>query len=36
MPHVLTQRVGLAAVAACERVPGVQAVLKWPNDLLVG
>jgi BirA family biotin operon repressor/biotin-[acetyl-CoA-carboxylase] ligase len=35
-PHVLTQRVGLAAIAACERVAGVRPVLKWPNDLLLG
>ncbi len=35
VPHVLTQRVGVAAVIACERVAGVRATLKWPNDLLV-
>jgi BirA family biotin operon repressor/biotin-[acetyl-CoA-carboxylase] ligase len=35
-PHVLTQRVGLAAITACARVAGVRPVLKWPNDLLVG
>ena len=34
-PHVLTQRVGLAAITACERVAGVRPVLKWPNDLLL-
>jgi BirA family biotin operon repressor/biotin-[acetyl-CoA-carboxylase] ligase len=34
-PHVLTQRVGLAALLACERVAGVRPVLKWPNDLLL-
>ena len=34
-PHVLTQRVGLAAIAACEEVAGVSPVLKWPNDLLL-
>lgn len=34
-PHELVQRVGLAALAACERVAGVRALLKWPNDLLV-
>ncbi len=34
-PHVLTQRVGLAAIAACEQVAGVKSSLKWPNDLLV-
>ena len=33
-PHVLTQRVGLAAIAACEQVAGLRPVLKWPNDLL--
>ena len=31
----LTQRVALAAVDACGAVAGVDAVLKWPNDLLV-
>jgi BirA family biotin operon repressor/biotin-[acetyl-CoA-carboxylase] ligase len=35
VPHVLTQRVALAAAVACERVAGVRAALKWPNDLLV-
>jgi len=34
-PHVLTQRVGLAAIAACQQVAGVRPTLKWPNDLLV-
>lgn len=34
-PHVLTQRVGLAAVAACAEVAGAKAALKWPNDLLL-
>lgn len=34
-PHVLTQRVGLAAIAACAEVAGVQPLLKWPNDLLL-
>lgn len=34
-PHVLTQRVGLAAIAACEQVAGLRPVLKWPNDLLL-
>ena len=34
-PHVLTQRVGLAALAACQRVGGVKPTLKWPNDLLL-
>jgi BirA family biotin operon repressor/biotin-[acetyl-CoA-carboxylase] ligase len=32
----LTHAVALAAVAACEELAGVRAVLKWPNDLLVG
>ena len=35
-PHLLTQRVALAAQAAAVRVAGVEALLKWPNDLLVG
>ena len=35
VPHVLTQRVGVAAVLASQRVAGVVARLKWPNDLLV-
>jgi BirA family biotin operon repressor/biotin-[acetyl-CoA-carboxylase] ligase len=34
-PTELTHRVALAAVAASRRVAGVDAVLKWPNDLLV-
>jgi BirA family biotin operon repressor/biotin-[acetyl-CoA-carboxylase] ligase len=34
-PHVLTQRVGLAALAACRRLAGVNAELKWPNDVLL-
>ena len=34
-PHVLTQRVGLAAIVACEQVAGVRPMLKWPNDLLL-
>ena len=33
--HELTQRVALAAVAACREVAGVDAALKWPNDVLV-
>jgi BirA family transcriptional regulator, biotin operon repressor / biotin---[acetyl-CoA-carboxylase] ligase len=36
VPVELTHRVGVATVIACERVAGVQAQLKWPNDLLVG
>ena len=35
-PGELTRRVGLAAVDAARRVAGVVAVLKWPNDVLVG
>jgi BirA family biotin operon repressor/biotin-[acetyl-CoA-carboxylase] ligase len=35
VPHVLTQRVGVAAATAAQRVGGVDARLKWPNDLLV-
>lgn len=35
-PGELTRRVGLAAVDAARRVAGVTAVLKWPNDVLVG
>ncbi len=34
-PHVLTQRVGLAAIEACRQIAGVEATLKWPNDLLL-
>jgi BirA family transcriptional regulator, biotin operon repressor / biotin---[acetyl-CoA-carboxylase] ligase len=34
-PTELTHRLALAAAAACRRVAGVEAVLKWPNDLLV-
>jgi BirA family transcriptional regulator, biotin operon repressor / biotin---[acetyl-CoA-carboxylase] ligase len=36
VPVELTHRVGVATVIACERVAGVKAQLKWPNDLLVG
>jgi BirA family transcriptional regulator, biotin operon repressor / biotin---[acetyl-CoA-carboxylase] ligase len=35
-PGELTRRVGLAAVDACREAAGVTAVLKWPNDVLVG
>ena len=35
-PGELTRRVGLAAIDACREVAGVEVVLKWPNDLLVG
>lgn len=34
-PHELTRRVGLAALEACRQVRGVDARLKWPNDILV-
>ena len=34
-PHELTQRVALAAVAACRDVAAVSPMLKWPNDLLL-
>jgi BirA family transcriptional regulator, biotin operon repressor / biotin---[acetyl-CoA-carboxylase] ligase len=35
-PAELTQRVSLAARAACHTVAGVTPALKWPNDLMVG
>ena len=35
-PGELTRRIGLAAVEATRRIADVQAVLKWPNDVLVG
>jgi BirA family transcriptional regulator, biotin operon repressor / biotin---[acetyl-CoA-carboxylase] ligase len=35
-PSELTRRVGLAAVDACREAAGITAVLKWPNDVLVG
>ena len=31
-----TATVALAAASACRRTAGVQPLLKWPNDLLVG
>ena len=34
--HLCTAAMALAAVEACRRVAGVEAVLKWPNDVLVG
>jgi len=34
-PHELTQRVALAAVAACSEIAAVSPTLKWPNDLLL-
>ena len=33
--HELTQRVALAAQAACQLTTGLQPTLKWPNDLLL-
>ncbi|MBI4935223.1 MAG: biotin--[acetyl-CoA-carboxylase] ligase [Actinobacteria bacterium] len=36
VPHELTQRVGLAAIAAARSATGIEARLKWPNDVLVG
>ncbi len=34
--HLCTGVVALAAADACREVAGVEPVLKWPNDLLVG
>jgi len=34
-PHVVTQRVALAAIAACKATASVAVTLKWPNDLLL-
>jgi BirA family transcriptional regulator, biotin operon repressor / biotin---[acetyl-CoA-carboxylase] ligase len=34
--HLATAAVALAASDACRDVAGVDAALKWPNDLLVG
>ncbi len=34
--HLCTAVMALAASEACRRVAGVDPVLKWPNDLLVG
>jgi BirA family transcriptional regulator, biotin operon repressor / biotin---[acetyl-CoA-carboxylase] ligase len=34
--HLCTGAVALAAADACREVAGVEVVLKWPNDLLVG
>ncbi len=33
--HEVTQRVALAAAAACHRAAGAEVDLKWPNDLLL-
>ncbi len=35
-PNELTRRVGLAAVDAAAQLAGVEAALKWPNDVVVG
>ena len=35
-PHVVTQRVALAAVEACRREAEAEVTIKWPNDLLLG
>jgi BirA family biotin operon repressor/biotin-[acetyl-CoA-carboxylase] ligase len=34
-PHLVTQRVALAAVLACHNAADVEVTLKWPNDLLL-
>ena len=34
--HLCTGAVALAAADACREVAGVEPVLKWPNDLLIG
>jgi BirA family transcriptional regulator, biotin operon repressor / biotin---[acetyl-CoA-carboxylase] ligase len=34
--HLCTGAVALAGADACREVAGVEPVLKWPNDLLVG
>ena len=34
--HLLTVAVALAAADACIELAGVDAALKWPNDLLIG
>jgi len=34
-PQLVTQRLALAALAACSRVADVAPTLKWPNDLLL-
>ena len=34
-PHEVTQRVALAALAACRATTDAEATLKWPNDLLL-
>jgi BirA family biotin operon repressor/biotin-[acetyl-CoA-carboxylase] ligase len=34
--HLCTGALGLSALDACVEVAGVEAQLKWPNDLIVG
>jgi BirA family biotin operon repressor/biotin-[acetyl-CoA-carboxylase] ligase len=34
--HLLTVSMALAGAVACHKLSGVQATLKWPNDLMVG
>ena len=34
--HLCTGAIALAAADACRELAGVEPVLKWPNDLLVG
>jgi BirA family biotin operon repressor/biotin-[acetyl-CoA-carboxylase] ligase len=34
--HLCTVAMALAARSACARATGVEATLKWPNDLIVG
>ncbi len=34
--HLCTAAVALAAAEACRHMAGVEVVVKWPNDLLVG
>lgn len=36
VPFVTIARVALAAADACRELAGVEAALKWPNDLMVG
>src|SRR4029450_7713076 len=35
-PNGVSQRVALAARAACQATTSVEAWLKWPNDVLLG
>jgi BirA family transcriptional regulator, biotin operon repressor / biotin---[acetyl-CoA-carboxylase] ligase len=34
--HLCTAAAAVAALGACKRLAGVEAELKWPNDLMVG